>query len=414
MDEDIDMFVGIDLGAQAHRICVLDRERKVLAEWTVQHAGENIAAAIERLLDLAEGRSSRLGLAVESRWSSIIEALLERGIRAFSINPKQLDRFRDRHTTAGAKDDRRDAFVLADSLRTDAAAFREIRLGDARLVELRELSRMHEDLTGEHIALTNRLHQQLLRIFPQILELGSIYNESWILALLKRAPTPEQLPSLSLAKIRTVLGSHRIKRWSPEQVRDVLRKPPLVVAPGVTTAARKQIQMLLPRLALVHAQMHETREAMEKLLEDLQQPTDDPEIKQHRDVAIILSLPGVGTIVGATMLGEAHEALAQRDYHRLRTTAGTAPVTRQSGKSRLVVMRHACNERLRHMLFHMARTLIQHDPKAKALYASHRARGRRAAHALRIVADRALAMLVRMLEDGVEYDPSKRACVSAN
>lgn len=406
MNEGIDLFVGIDLGASSHRVCVLDRERNVADEWNVEHDGESIASSIKRLLSLAE--AAKIVVAVESRWSSIVEALQEQQVRVFCVNPKRLDRFRDRHTTAGAKDDRRDAFVLADSLRTDDHAFREIRFGDARLIELRELSRMHDELSNDLAQTANRLYQQLLRVFPQVLELGSIYDDRWILALLERVPTPDQLPSLDLESLRSLLRTSRIRRWTAERVAEVLRKTPLVVAPGVRTAARLHILTLLPRLTLLHSQLAETDRALERLLEDLARP-DQPNKKEHRDVTILLSLPGAGTIVCATMLAEAHEALAARDYQHLRSLAGSAPVTHQSGKTKRVAMRRACNGRLRNALFYLARTLIQHDPKSKALYAAHRARGHHTGHALRVVADRALAMLIAMLRDGFEYNPSRRA-----
>jgi transposase len=102
-----------------------------------------------------------------------VEALLERGIAVFAINPKQLDRFGDRHTAAGAKDDRRDAFVLADSLRTERNAFRQVHASSPFIVQLRELSRFHEELVAERVATGNRLVDQLRRYFPQVLELDT-------------------------------------------------------------------------------------------------------------------------------------------------------------------------------------------------------------------------------------------------
>jgi transposase len=138
-----------------------------------------------------------------------VETFLEKEVAVFAINPKQLDRFRDRHTVSGAKDDRRDAFVLADSLRTDMAAFRRARLGDPLLVQLRELSRMQEELKADRIALGNRLREQLHRYFPQVLALGSVYDARWIWELLgsstntgtreegqrEQAPSPAEEPS---------------------------------------------------------------------------------------------------------------------------------------------------------------------------------------------------------------------------
>lgn len=114
---------------------------------------------------------SSLALAIEVPRGALVETLVERGFHAFSINPKQLDRFRDRHTTAGAKDDRLDAFVLADSLRTDMRCFRRVKLDEPTVIELRELSRFDADLAETRNRLTNQLREQLMRFAPHFLKL---------------------------------------------------------------------------------------------------------------------------------------------------------------------------------------------------------------------------------------------------
>ena len=378
---------------------MLDAQRVVLDEFDVDHDGEALADLAERLLR----HSSSVVAGIETRWSAVAETLLERGIRVFAINPKQVDRFRDRHTVAGAKDDRRDAFVIADSLRTDAPAFREVTLGNPQLIELRELSRMHDELKELNNAVANRLFQQLLRIFPQIFELGSIYADSWLLELLQHAPTPAEAHRLTVHKIRWLLEKHRIRRLNAVEVQRILRKKPLIVAPGVCAASRAHICMLLPQLRLVQEQLAQTDDTLKRLLDEL-----EAQKNEHRDVTIIRSLPGAGTIVAATMLAEARDALVGRDYHRLRAVAGTAPVTRQSGKSSSVTMRYACNPRLRAALHYLAATIIRYDARFKALYAAHRQRGHSHPHTLRVIADRALKMLVAMLRSDTTYDEKKR------
>src|SRR5262249_36917694 len=157
------IFVGIDWGSESHQVCAIDETRKVLLEAAYSHSGKGLGELVEAVLRLADGGAGRIGVAIEVPRGAIVETLLEREIAVFAINPKQLDRFRDRHTVAGAKDDRRDAFVLADSLRTDRAAFRRVRIGDPLLVQLRELSRMQDELKAERVALGNRLREQLHR-----------------------------------------------------------------------------------------------------------------------------------------------------------------------------------------------------------------------------------------------------------
>src|SRR3954453_19597055 len=112
------------------------------------------------------------------------------GYSVFAINPKQLDRFRDRHTVAGAKDDRRDAFVLADSLRTDLPLFRRLQQESAQSIRLRELSRLEDDLTQDHNRLINQLREQLHRYFPQLLQISSAAEDAWVWDLIEIAPVP--------------------------------------------------------------------------------------------------------------------------------------------------------------------------------------------------------------------------------
>ena len=170
MEESFEWFVGIDWGTETHRVAVLDGSGKVVDEFNAAHDGDGLASMAERLV--ADREIGRIVVGIEARWNAAAETLLDRGVRVFVINPKQLDRFRDRFTTSGAKDDRRDALVCGDSLRTDMRAYREVKLGHPHLVELRELSRMHDELAASQRVVLNRLFQQVLRIMPHLLEPG--------------------------------------------------------------------------------------------------------------------------------------------------------------------------------------------------------------------------------------------------
>jgi transposase len=182
--------VGVDWGDAIHEVCVLDSDRVVRLRRRVKHNGADIGALADELLGLVAGHAEQLAVGIEVPRGAVVETLIERGIAVFALNPKQLDRFRDRHTVAGAKDDRRDAFVLADSLRTDREAFRRVELGSPEIVLLREQSRMHEELKAERVALANRLRAQLVRYFPEVLQLGGVHENRWLWALLERAPRP--------------------------------------------------------------------------------------------------------------------------------------------------------------------------------------------------------------------------------
>ena len=119
-------YVGVDWGSERHQVCVLDAERRVVGERTVEHSGPGLAELAEWLVGLTSGPPERIAVALEVPRGAVVDTLLSRGLHLFAINPKQLDRFRDRHSVAGAKDDRRDAFVLAAALGPDRWAFRRL------------------------------------------------------------------------------------------------------------------------------------------------------------------------------------------------------------------------------------------------------------------------------------------------
>lgn len=408
MEQAYRRYVGIDWATKAHQVCVIDAGGQILEERSVEHAGLAIAQFVDWLTRISDGDPASTAMAIETPRGAIVEVLVERGFHVLAVNPKQLDRFRDRHTVAGSKDDRRDAFVLADSLRTDQPCFRRVLADDPVIIQIRELSRVDEDLQQDANRLQNRLREQLHRFFPQMLRLSSAADEPWLWALLELAPSPSAAAELRKGRVEKLLRSHRIRRLSADDVLRELKAPPLQVAAGAVEAACAHIALLLPRLRLVHAQRADCGRRIEALLEKLAtEGATEGQKCEHRDVQILRSLPGVGRVVVATMLAEASQPLAKRDYHALRAHAGVAPVTKQSGKRAHVVMRHGCNARLRNALYHWARVSTQVDPLSRDQYAALRRRGHSHGRALRTVADRWLRVLVAMLKSATLYDPSR-------
>jgi transposase len=400
-----DWFVGIDWATAQHEVAVVDAEGSLQGQRSIEHSGHGIAEFVDWLLELTGGDPHRIAIAIETPRGALVETLVERGLAVYAINPKQLDRFRDRHTVAGSKDDRRDALVLAHSLRTDLLLFRRVATDDPIVVELREFSRMDDELVEERNRLTNRLREQVYRHFPQLLRLCPAADERWFWDLLELAPTPAQAQRIKPAQIGRVLRQNRIRRLQTKEVVAVLRSRPVHVAPGTAEAASAHIRLLLPRLRLLDQQLRSLQERMKALLDQLSLPDDSPGQKnEHRDAAIVLSVPGIGTKTAATMLAEAWQPLEQRSHHQLRALTGIAPVTRQSGKSKLVLRRRACNPRLANALYHAARVHSQCVPAAKARYALLRQRGHSHGRALRSIADRLLRIVIAMLRDGTLYD----------
>lgn len=405
--------LGVDWGGAGHYLCVMRANGEVMGTRAVAHTREAVHEAIGWVTALIGSPRSAIAVAIETPRGILVDTLIEQGFAVFAINPKQLDRFRDRFSVGGAKDDPRDARVLADALRTDRRAFRHVQPDDPQIIHLRELCRIDEELQESVTRLANRLREQLYRVDAAWLQLSPAADDAWLWALLRIASHPEQWARLSRTRVARVLKTHRIRRLTVDDVITAVRQPRLAAAPGVSEAVATRIGALVPQLLLTDQQRTSTARQIERSLENLAGPSEG-EPREHRDVIILRSLPGVGRTVAATMLTEAAGPLAERDYSTLRAHAGTAPITKRSSKRTFAVhMRYACKHRLRNALFHWSRSSIQHDAAARAYYDQLRARGHHHSRALRSVADRWLRILIAMLRSGSIYDPARFAQVTA-
>jgi transposase len=406
VNEPAKYYAGVDWGSESHCVWLTDSDGRRLADRSFKHGGEGLAEMANWLLKTARVNDpAEINVAIEVPHGPVVETLLERGFTVWALNPKQMDRFRDRFSVAGAKDDRRDALVMASALRTDTPRFRKLALTDPLIIELREWSRIQDDLVAERTALVNRLRQQLWRYFPAFLDLEADLAANWTLELWHAAPTPDRAKRIRGASIEAILKRHRIRRLNAAQVLEILRQRPLALAPGTAKAAQAHADLLVDRLRVTNRQIADARHQLDALTEKLSQDAG-PGQSMQRDVVILASLPGIGRTNLATLLAEASEALQRRDYHALRNLTGVAPVTRRSGRSRIIVRRYACHPRLANAAYHWANTAMQHDPISGAKYSALRARGHSHGRALRSVADRLLNVACSMLRSGTTFNPS--------
>jgi transposase len=403
----IGWFAGVDWGSQQHQVCVLDAAGKVVGKRAFPHGGAGLAALCGWLVSMADDPGS-VAVAIEVPHGPVVDALLDRGFAVHAINPKQLDRLRDRFSVAGAKDDRRDARIAAAGLRTDRHLFRPVAASDPAVVELREWSRLAEELQQERVRLANRVRQQLWRYYPQLLELADDVAAEWVLAVWSMAPTPAKAARLRGATIAKLLRQHRIRRIDAETALGILRQPTIKLAAGVTEAAVLHLQSLVARLRLANREFHQAERKLDELCTALTR-AEAEEGGPLPDAAILASLPGVGRSTLAILLTEAAGPLGRRDRAALRTLSGVAPVTKRSGKACLVVMRYAAQTRLRNAVFHWARVAVLNDPKCRGRYEALRARGHSYGRALRGVADQLLGVACVLLQRRVLFDPDHGA-----
>jgi transposase len=403
-------YVGVDWASDSHHVLLTDADGRKIAERVFKHGGEGLAEMAAWLLATSgAAEASQIQVAIEVPHGPVVETLMERAFKVHVINPKQMDRFRNRYTLAGAKDDSRDAEVMASALRTDPRCFRLLAVTDPVVIELREWSRIAEDLSVERNRLSNRIREQLWRYFPAMLELENDLGAEWLLDLWETVPTPGKATHSRETTIAKVLKRNRIRRFDAAHVLEVLRQPPVHVAAGTIEAASAHLATLIARIRLINRQLKDAHQRLDTLIARIPSQETEPGQQKQRDVEILASLPGVGRIVLATLLAEAFDALQRRDYAALRSLTGVAPVTKRSGKSCIVVRRQACHDRLANAMYHWARTAVQHDPKSSAKYAALRSRGHSHGRALRSVSDRLLNVACAMLKTSTPFNASLAA-----
>ena len=325
MDQ-VTWYVGIDWGSESHAVCVVDAAGLRREERRVDHTVER-GAGVSRLGDVVYRRPAvpnRRGNRNAARGAGrqLPRARVAR-LRGQSQAARSLSR-----PPYGRGCERRPAgcvglggFVAHRPGRVPTGSPE-----DPLVVQLRELSRAEEDLDAEFRRLANQLRSQVHRLVPNLLALCPGADEPWFWALLQLASTPAAQRRLTRARVDHLLRAHRIRRWCGADVVERLQGPSFPHAPGVVEAVDAQIRLILPRLDVVHAQRLACGRQLEQLLQQLRdRPRETDQRGEHRDIAILESLPGVGRKVAVTMLAEAAEPLAHRDYADCARTWGPRP-----------------------------------------------------------------------------------------
>jgi transposase len=411
-------FLGIDWGRKKHYVVVLDCEGKPHLQIEVENTAEAILRFRDRLMKLANGDAGSIAVAIETTHGLVVEFFLELGADVFSINPRRTKALREAlYSVSGAKDDRRDAFVLADALRLKRDIYRQLELPTDTLAELREHSRQRDALVREQTRTVLRMRDLCLRCFPELLEItgGSSFESHWMikvarLVLGRMAPGGQDRPRragfASLEdELASILKRHRVRQISAPKILEILRKPRPTVTAGSIAGASSTLRFLIDQLELIRRHLKEGEANIERLVDDY---VGECEGGTKRDVEITLSMPGLGSITLAALLAEASVCLQHRDYRQLRILSGVAPVTIDTGgkkkKPWQVAFRRACNKRLRNAVFLWSHCAIKQDPVSRAKYHALRNKGIGHASALRRTADRNLDLLCTLLSRGTTFD----------
>jgi hypothetical protein len=399
-------YIGIDWAGEHHDVAVSNEAAALVARFQVAHTADGLALLRERLAAVAGGPATSQ-VAIERSDGLLVATLLSWGYTVYPVNPKAVDRYRDRYTMAGAKDDRRDAWVLAQALRTDRARFHPLQGEGEGAAELRITVRAYHELSKEGVRLSNQLRACLDDYYPQALTLFEHLEGPLTLAFLTDFPDPQAAQQADPALVRRWCLQHHYRQ--PIGIAALLEKlaQPSLQHPsaGVMRARRRQMLALVSALQVVVAAQQEHEQALAALL------------AQHPDGDRFRALPGAGVLTAASLLGELGEDRSRLpSAATLRAVGGTAPVTIRSGKQRLVVRRHACNQALHQSLIQFARTSMLQAANGKqevawvlTLYRARRATGDSAQAAYRAIANRWAGILWAMWTRREPYDPQRYA-----
>jgi transposase len=391
------LFVGDDWAEDHHDVELMDEAGKVLARRRLPEG----AAGIAQLHGLVgaylgeEPDEAQVIIGIETDRGPWVAALAAAGYLVFAVNPLQAARFRERHGVSGAKSDAGDAHALADMVRTDSHQLRPV-AGDSPEAEgIKVLARTHKTMIWERTREVQRLRHQLREYFPAALEAFEDLDAPEALELLARAAEPARAAKLTRAQVSAALkraGRRNITERATT-VLAALRGEQLGQPEILTAAYAAAVRSLIAVITVLNEQV--------KVLE--QQVRDH--FGRHPDAEIILSQPGLGPVLGARVLAEfGDDPRRYADGKARRNYAATSPLTRASGKKKVVTARFVHNDRLVDALNAQAFSALTASPGARAFYDQQRANGHGHNDALRRVANRLVGILHGCLKTRTLYD----------
>lgn len=390
---------GVDWASEDHAVAVVDHEGRPVARTTVDHSAAGLRAMV-RLL--ATHQVSEV--AIERGDGPVVDALLDAGLVVVVISPHRLKNLRGRYGSAGNKDDRFDAFVLADTLRTDRTRLQPLTHASEATQTLRATVRARRDLVKHRVALANQLRAHLQAAFPGAVGLFHELDSPISLAFLARFDSQERADWLSVKRLAAWLSS----------VGYCGRKDPAELHARLQAAPRGPIG---PEAA---ARAHITRALLTVLRELVDQITTleaqiAEQLTLHADAHIFTSLPRGGTLRAGRLLAEIGDDRGRfPDPASLACLAGVAPSTRQSGKHKTVTFRWAANKELRDAVCDFAGDSRRANPWAAKIYNDAIARGKDHPHATRILARAWLGVIWRCWQDHTAYDPAHHRALQAH
>jgi transposase len=387
-----DYFAGLDWAVHAHAVCVIDAAGSVRDRFEIAHDREGLAELMHRLARFG----TSVPIAIERPSGLIVDALVEAGHEVFPIHPNAVKASRPRYRCHGGKSDASDAYLLADLLRTDGHRWTALSPQSDSIRALRALVRARDDLVATRVAVGNQLLSTLEAFWPGAACVFADITSPIALAFLHRYPSPASAARLNEAGLRRFCRArHYSGRRSPADLLARLNSAAHGLTSALTSEAFAHVVLsLVAVLDPLVAQIAQLTHRIERFVESLP------------DGQIIMSFPRAGRVCAAQILAELGDVRERfLSPERLAAEAGAVPVTRQSGKTRSVAFRLACNHRLRQAISCLADNSRHASDWARGIYVAARARGCGHPHAIRILARAWLRVIWRAWTDRKVYDP---------
>jgi transposase len=392
------IFVGDDWAEEHHDVYLMDEGGSRLASRRLPEGLTGIRQLHELIAQHAE-QTDQVIIGIETDRGLWVGALTAAGYQVFAINPLAAARYRDRHHLSGAKSDGSDAKLLADLVRTDRHNHRPIAGDSADAEAVKVLARAHQSLIWTRTRHTNALRSALREYYPAALEAFDDLAHGDALGVLDRAPSPDQGAHLGLTAIQSALkrgGRQRNIAARAREIHAVLRTPQLSAPAPVAAAFAATTRATTGIIAELNRQIAELETALAEHFE------------AHPDADIYRSLPGLGVVLGARVLGEFGDDPNRYTTAKCRKNyAGTSPLTVASGKKRAVLARHVRNRRLYDALDQWAFCALSSSRGARAFYDQHRAADDTHHQALRALGNRLVGILHGCLRHHTHYDEHK-------
>jgi hypothetical protein len=385
-------YLGVDWADRTHAVWGMDEDGTKIAARSVSHTAEGFSEW-GRELDEWRAQAIELWAAIERPDGRVVDFLLDHGVVVYPVNPKALDRARDRFRQSGAKSDPFDARVLADFLRTDHAHLRALPPSSEAAQELKLLAKDCQRHIRQQTRLVNQLTATLKAYYPRALEVAEL---TAVLAreFLQAYPTPEAVTALTERRWQRWARAHRLSEARTRELWAVLQRPQLPVPAHVVRAKVRLMQSLVAQLLPVMAAVAQYRKAIDDFFASM------PAAQWMRTLPI-----GKHGITAPTLWARLGDAPGRwESFRHLQAQAGAVPVTKRSGKQRVVQFRFACDKALRYVVDQVAFLSLLSSEWARAYYDQQRARGHAHRQALRALGAKWLKIIFVMWQRQVPYD----------